>query len=259
VTLIDSPESRSPPEDNADINQEPSGFGTIRPEPLGDDTNDRLRPSPAVVGARYDEIAPRYATPQAGVVADGSEWCDYDYEAASEALDGPFNPRREKQLQKQEKELRLLHRMKRLTIPFKAWIAQCRVDLRHLYISERQKLGVLIECTKQQYQRFATDPMGRTRKYKREDGTADFRPDTRFPGSFIPGCLTEAEAAKFRKEINQPKRKEAEKQRRNKIKKANAAAHAALEKDVGLHPMQTALVRVLNSWMPPFAGGKGAP
>ena len=167
----------------------------------------------------------------------------YDHDAASEALDGWFDPQHEKQLQTQERELRLLHRMMGLTITFDAWIARCRVDLGHLYTAERQDLGTLIGCTPQQYAQFATDPMGRKRSR---------RPDARFPSSFIPGCFTEAEAKQFRKEINQPKRREAEKRRRSKISKAKAAANAALEKEAGLDPMQKALVRALDRWMTPL-------
>jgi hypothetical protein len=69
----------------------------------------------------------------------GRDKGDYDYDAASEALEGPFDRNREKQLQKQEAELRLLHRMNGLTIRFHDWIADCGVDLRHLYICERRE------------------------------------------------------------------------------------------------------------------------
>jgi hypothetical protein len=261
---------------------------TLPAAPERDDKQDPPRPSPAVVRARLPSSVPTNGTGAPSALepstsslmaptacsllrspaaparsperlsASPIEWQagpdtnDYDYDAASEALDGSFNRFHENRLRQQEKELLLLYEMNGLTIPFGAWIARCEVDLRHLYICERQELGTLVNCTDQQYAKFATDPMGRTRKRKRADGSDEFRPNARFPGSFIPGCFTETEAKQFRERFNRPKRTEAEKRRRSKISKAKADDHAALDSDVGLDPMTNALVRVLDRWKTPL-------
>jgi hypothetical protein len=154
----------------------------------------------------------------------------------------------ENNLWQQERQLRLAHRMQKETgrtpLAFKAWVASCGIDLDHLYRFERQELGALAGVTREDYLRFSTDPMGRTRK----DAKGVKQPDARFPSAFIPGCFTEDQAEAFRKQSNRTKRAAAERLRR----KENATAHATVEKDQGLNAMQKALVRALDCWMTPL-------
>jgi hypothetical protein len=152
---------------------------------------------------------------------------------------------REKRLRQQEIYLRLEHRMqlqdRRTSLGFKAWTEAKHINLVRLYSRDRRKLGALACVTADDYKRFATDPMGRTRK----DASGAKRPDARFPSAFIPGEFTEAQAATFRTQFQKAKRAAAERRRRAKL----AAAHVKVEKSPGLSPRQKAIVRAFDGWM----------
>jgi hypothetical protein len=79
----------------------------------------------------------------------------------------------------QRKELRLLHRLRQLNLPFETWASEKGMNLGHLY--DPVQLGVLVQFTVGEDDRFATEPMGRRDRSYHRKGRLVASPAARFP------------------------------------------------------------------------------
>jgi hypothetical protein len=131
----------------------------------------------------------------------------------------------------QRKELRLLHRLRRLNLPFETWASEKGVDLGHLY--DPVDLGVLVQFAVEEDDRFATDPMGRTRNGVPWKG---------FPKRLLPAGFTKAQTKERRKRFNRPKRTAAERRRRAENR---AAKIAMVQQAADLTCRKSAILAVL--------------
>jgi hypothetical protein len=148
-------------------------------------------------------------------------------------------------LNSQRKELRLLHYLRRINLPFDTWASKSGIDLGALY--DPAELGVLVEFTVEEDGRFATDPIGRTEKRYFRKGRPVVSPATQFPKRLIPAGFTKEQAKERRKVFNRPKRAAAERRRKAE---ARAARELRLQQAADLSCRKSAIFTVLSDqWM----------
>jgi hypothetical protein len=136
----------------------------------------------------------------------------------------------------QRKELRLLHRLRQLNLPFETWASEKGMNLGHLY--DPVQLGVLVQFTVGEDDRFATEPMGRTR---------NGHPWKGFPKRLMPAGFSRAQTKERRKKFNRPKRTAAERRRRAEKR---AAELARIKQAADLLCKKSAILAVLSyEWM----------
>jgi hypothetical protein len=144
-------------------------------------------------------------------------------------------------LNMQRKELWMLYRMRGINSPFDTWTAESEIDLRHLY--DPSRLGTMVELNAQEYQRFATEPMGRPEKRHRRNGRLVVSPAAQFPKRLMPAGFTVDQTIEWRKKFNRPKRAAAERSRRAE---ARAAEDLRLRKAAELVCKKSAILTVLS-------------
>jgi hypothetical protein len=148
-------------------------------------------------------------------------------------------------LNMQRTELRRLHRMRGINSPFDTWAAESGIDLRRLY--DPGELGILIEFTAQEDERFATDPIGRPEKWYLRRGHPVILSPTRFPKRLRPAGATKDQTIERRKMFNRQKRAAAERRRRAE---KGAAKHLKLQQAAELDCRKSAIFTVLSDeWM----------
>ena len=145
-------------------------------------------------------------------------------------------PDKQIRLAMQRKELRLLHRLRQLNLPFETWASEKGIDLGHLY--DPAELGVLVQFTVEEDNRFATDPMGRARNGLPWKG---------FPKRLMPVGFTRTQTKERRKKFNRPKRTAAQRTRRAEKR---AAKLARIKQAADLRCRKRAILTVLSDeWM----------
>jgi hypothetical protein len=169
------------------------------------------RPTVRTVARQTDpEVAPTAypTTPTPTDCRSDPDLIEYDYEAASEALDG-HGAKSDVFLRAQKSSLRLLHRMRfgtgEVAVPFMAWITIMKLDLTRLY--DRAVLGERVAFTQFEDEAFATDPMGRKRIEQMRKGRTVVLAAARFPQWIVPAGETKRDCAKRRRKFRREQRK----------------------------------------------------
>jgi Bifunctional DNA primase/polymerase, N-terminal len=128
----------------------------------------------------------------------------HDHAAASKAPDGP--PRDESNpmlLAMQQRELRLLHGIRRANTHFPAWLAAMRVDPAVLY--DADTLGRKVSFTIAEDEAFATSTLGRKPVRQVRKGRTITLTAARFPQRLVPAVETRLQARKRRKAFTRKK------------------------------------------------------
>jgi hypothetical protein len=157
-------------------------------------------------------------------------------------------PKTEMLLAVQGKELELLFYMRqqsaRSTVTYCTWISEIGIDLNCLY--DPLELGELIDFTVPEDVRFATEPLGRREKSYLRQGRRVKMPAARFPRRLMPAGFSKAETQQRRKAFHQPKRNDAERQRRA-IERATTTARMKQAADLNCRH-SAVLTAVPDNW-----------
>ncbi len=126
--------------------------------------------------------------------------------------------------------------MRGINSPFDTWTAESEIVLGRLY--GPVELGALVQFTVEEDDRFATNPMGRTRKGQPWKG---------FPKRLMPAGFTRTQAKERRKKFNRPMRTAAQCRRRDEKR---AAKLERIKQAADLHCRKGTILTVLSDeWM----------